>query len=62
MNIRYEVEFEESEREALRKLIAGGDHKARKVKHAQVLLAVDQGRLGVDRLTDEQGNRPNSPP
>lgn len=54
MNIRYKVELEEGEREALRALIAGGDHKARKVKRAQILLAVDQRHHGVDKCTDEQ--------
>lgn len=54
MNIRYKVELEEGERETLRALIAGGDHKARKVKRAQILLAVDHGHHGVEKLTDEQ--------
>jgi transposase len=54
VNIRYKVELEEGERETLRALIAGGDHKARKVKRAQILLAVDHGHHGVEKLTDEQ--------
>lgn len=53
MNIRYKVELDDAERAELRKLIAGGSPAARKVKRAQILLAVDQARDG-QRLTDEQ--------
>lgn len=53
MNIRYKVELDAAERDELRKLIAGGSPTARKVKRAQILLAVDQGRKG-ERLTDAQ--------
>ena len=53
MNIRFGVELDENERRQLSDLIAGGSPGARKVKRAQVLLAVDQTD---DRkvLTDEQ--------
>ncbi len=54
MNIRYKVELEEGERETLLALIAGGDHKARKVKRAQILLAVDHRHHGADKCSDAQ--------
>lgn len=54
MNIRYRVELQAAERQTLLKLIAGGEPKARKVKRAQILLAVDCGEHGIDKLTDEQ--------
>jgi transposase len=43
MNVRYRVELEENEREQLRALVAGGSRAARRIKRAQVLLAVDAG-------------------
>lgn len=54
MNIHYKIELEADERRTLVDLIAGGDHKARKVKRAQILLAVDRGVHGGGQLTDEQ--------
>ena len=43
MNIRYRVELSQSERCELRSLLSGGQHPARKLKRAQVLLAADAG-------------------
>jgi transposase len=43
MNVVYRVELEDSEREELQALIAGGTVAARKVKRAQILLAADRG-------------------
>jgi transposase len=54
MNIHYKIELEADERRTLVDLIAGGDHKARKIKRAQILLAVDRGVHGGGQLTDEQ--------
>ena len=54
MNIHHKVELETDERRSLVDLIARGDHKARKVKRAQILLAVDRGVHGGGTLTDEQ--------
>lgn len=53
MNIHYRVELDSAERQALRDLIAGGEQKVRKVKRAQILLAVDHGQ-DAEKLTDEQ--------
>ena len=53
MNIHYKVELEDGERLSLRELIAGGKQMARKIKRAQILLAVDHA-TGGERLTDEQ--------
>src|SRR3954463_10450206 len=41
MNIRYRVELSEVERGALRAMLSGGTHAARKLKRAQILLAAD---------------------
>ena len=54
MNIHYKVELEAEERQLLRGLIDGGSPKARLVKRAQILLAVDRGNAGHQLLTDEQ--------
>src|SRR4051812_13201720 len=43
MNIRYRVELSEVERGALRAMLSGGTHAARKLKRAQILLAADAG-------------------
>src|SRR3982750_1371898 len=43
MNIRYRVELSEVERGALRAMLSGGTHAARKLKRAQILLAADPG-------------------
>jgi transposase len=53
MAIRYKVELEAQEREALRQVVAGGEQKVRRVKRAPVLLAVDRAGSGP-HLTDEQ--------
>src|SRR3954465_2015625 len=42
MNIRYRVELSEAERSELA-LLRGGQHAARKLKRAQILLAADAG-------------------
>ena len=43
MNIRYRVELSQTERAHLIALRAGGEHAARKLKRAQILLAADAG-------------------
>src|SRR3954453_4200901 len=43
MNIRYRVDLSQPERDELSALLSGGRHAARKLKRAQILLAVDAG-------------------
>ncbi len=43
MNIRYRVEWSQSECDLLTALLSGGKHPARKLKRAQILLAADAG-------------------
>jgi transposase len=43
MNIRYRVDLSDIERTQLTALLNGGKHAARKIKRAQILLAVDAG-------------------
>jgi len=43
MNVRYRVELSHAERTELRALLSGGKQAARKLKRAQILLAVDAG-------------------
>ena len=43
MHIRYRVELDESERQQLEAMVAGGTHAVRRVKRAQILLAADRG-------------------
>lgn len=48
MNIRYIVDLNDDERTELQALVAGGKASVRRVKRAQVLLAVDAGRNDED--------------
>src|SRR5262245_41633327 len=43
MNVRYRVELSQDEREELTAMLSGGEHAARKLKRAQILLAADIG-------------------
>ena len=43
MNLRYRVELSQAERDELTALLRGGQHRARKLKRAQILLAADAG-------------------
>jgi transposase len=43
MNIGYRVELSEAERTQLQAMLSGGQHAARKLKGAQILLAADAG-------------------
>jgi transposase len=43
MNIRYRVDLSQAERDELTALLSGGQHAARKLKRAQILLAADVG-------------------
>src|SRR6266704_5161738 len=43
MNLRYQVELSQSERDDLVSLLSGGRHAARRLKRAQILLAADAG-------------------
>jgi transposase len=47
MHIRYRVELEESERQQLQTMIAGGTRAVRRVKRAQILLAAAAGQTEV---------------
>src|ERR1700735_4063485 len=51
MNIRYRVELTEGERAQLTALLSGGNHAARKLKRAQILLAADAG-IGDEAIAD----------
>lgn len=44
MNVRYRVESSQAERDELTAMFGGGEHAARKLKRAQILLAADRGR------------------
>jgi transposase len=48
MNVRYRVELSEAERQELKALLNGGNHAARKLKQAQILLAADAGACDED--------------
>src|SRR3972149_2425087 len=48
MNVRYRVELSQAERAELTGLLSGGKHAARKLKRAQILLAVDAGASDED--------------
>lgn len=43
MHIRYRVDLDESERQPLAAMVAGGTQAVRRVKRAQILLAADRG-------------------
>ena len=43
MNLRYQVDLSQAERDELKALLSGGHHTARKMKRAQILLAADAG-------------------
>ena len=43
MNLRYRVDLDQPERDELTAMLAGGKQPARKLKRAQILLAVDAG-------------------
>ena len=49
MNLRYRVELSQAERDELTALLRGGQHRARKLKRAQILLAADAG-LGDEAI------------
>jgi len=49
MNVRYRVELSQAERGELTALLSGGKHAARKLKHAQILLAADAGAGDEDQ-------------
>src|SRR5262249_19383279 len=43
MNVRYRVELTQYERNHLKGLLSGGEHRSRRLKRAQILLAADAG-------------------
>jgi transposase len=43
MNVRYRVELDQAEQEALTAMLSGGKHPARRLKRAQILLAAHAG-------------------
>ena len=49
MNVRYRIELTQSERHELAAFLSGGQHAARKLKRAQILLAADAG-VGDDEI------------
>src|ERR1700685_3171536 len=48
MNVRYQVELNQTERDELKALLSGGKHAARKLKRAQILLAAGAGAGGEE--------------
>jgi transposase len=48
MNVRYQVELNQTERDNLKALLSGGTQAARKLKRAQILLAADAGASDAD--------------
>jgi transposase len=48
MNVRYRIELSQTERDQLKALLNGGNHAARKLKRAQILLAADAGASDDD--------------
>jgi hypothetical protein len=48
MHIRYRVDLEESERQYLKTIVAGGTRAVRRVKRAQILLAAAAGASDAD--------------
>jgi transposase len=54
MNVRYRVELDQAEREALSALSGGGKQQVRKLKRAQILLAADAG-LGEEAIAQAVG-------
>jgi hypothetical protein len=55
MNIRCRVELNEGERADLAAMLSGGNHAARKLKRAQILMAADAGIRS--RLPHSAANR-----
>jgi transposase len=54
VNLRYRVELDQAEREALEALIAGGKQAVRKLKRAQILLAAHAG-VGDEAIAEAVG-------
>ena len=54
MNIRYRVTLTQCERDELGALLSGGNHPARRLKRAQILLAADAG-VGTNAIMRETG-------
>ena len=54
MNLRYRVELDPAEHEALASLVSGGKHPVRKLKRAQILLAAHAG-LGDEAIVQALG-------
>jgi transposase len=54
MNVRYRVELDQAEREALAAMLGGGRHPARKLKRAQILMAAHAG-LGDEAIAQVVG-------
>lgn len=54
MHLRYRVELEESERQQLEALVAGGTGRVRRVKRAQILLATAAGQTDATIATTIQ--------
>ena len=52
MNVYWVVELRDAEREELHRFIAGGNASVRKVKHAQILMAADDGIRDEDIATN----------
>lgn len=63
MNIRYVVELTQDERDALKAMLSGGKHPARKLKRAQILLAADAalGDGAIAAATRASGRRSTQP-
>ena len=55
MHLRYRVDLEESERQQLEGIVAGGTRAVRRVKRAQILLAAAARRDGCGDCHDGAG-------
>jgi hypothetical protein len=57
MHLRYRVDLEESERQQLEEIVAGGIRAVRRVKRAQILLAAAAGERDATIATMVRGRR-----
>src|SRR6202158_1618442 len=56
MNVRYRIELSQAEREALTTMLSGGKHAARKLKRAQILVAVGGSTVYRTKRRFVEGN------
>ena len=58
--MHYRVELDQCERDQLTALLSGGKRGARKLKRAQILLAVDRGASDEEIARSTYGARPGA--